>query len=320
MTTSTQILPPLPSLLEDIQHIIFSQHRRRIISFSDEDSAEDFHTCECDRLVVLGETVCQTAITSLLFRHNPPFSPEKFLDLVSVFTSNEHIDGWSDLYNLSQYLHPSSTSDARLGAEEGMNRKLFVAYIGAVFMQNGLVAVEGCIHSLIESRGELNALTGVSLRARASSIGSSTPAHENSPAYSQSANYKRRLSWSSPVLTTEQLISPSASPSHPTIAPPPHTAPRTTDKPLKRSKGSSRSEHAPPPQDRTALAVLNERAAQQRLKPEYAAEGTGPPHQRIWTVLCIVDGMSRGSGTASTKQAAKEEAARAALASLGWTA
>jgi len=184
MTTSTQILPPLPSLPEDIRLLIFSQ-RRRIISFSDEASAEDIHTCDCDRLVVLGETVCQTAITSLLFRHNPPFSPEKFL--VGTPTSSPSLalhpcPPTHDFPSLFRIWYLSLVPDPYFGAEEGVNRKLFVAYVGAVFTHSGLGTVENWIQSLIDSRGELDALTGVSLRARASSIGSSTPARQSSPA------------------------------------------------------------------------------------------------------------------------------------------
>ncbi|KAK7063845.1 hypothetical protein R3P38DRAFT_2820763 [Favolaschia claudopus] len=49
----------------------------------------------------------------------------------------------------------------------------------------------------------------------------------------------------------------------------------------------------------------------------WVEHSTGPSHAVKWTVQCKVSGEVIGTGTADTKAAAKEEAAKEALAALG---
>jgi len=60
-------------------------------------------------------------------------------------------------------------------------------------------------------------------------------------------------------------------------------------------------------------------AAQRRAKIEFTTESSGPPHAPSWTIRAKVDGAEKGVGSASTKQAAKEEASKRACHSMGWT-
>jgi hypothetical protein len=87
------------------------------------------------------------------------------------------------------------------------------------------------------------------------------------------------------------------------------------------------------------LASFNQTATQRGLKIEWNAAQSGPGHALTWNVECIgkkkapssmivqtlsycpiVGGIPRGNGTGKSKQQAKEEAARQALAALGWAA
>ncbi|KAF9270035.1 hypothetical protein L218DRAFT_952228 [Marasmius fiardii PR-910] len=67
------------------------------------------------------------------------------------------------------------------------------------------------------------------------------------------------------------------------------------------------------------LPLFNQMAAQRKVKVDYQAQFAGPSHAGKWTVQCIVNGIPKGMGTGGTKQVAKEEAARQAYYSMGWT-
>jgi len=45
---------------------------------------------------------------------------------------------------------------------------------------------------------------------------------------------------------------------------------------------------------------------------------SGQQHIPEWTMWLLVDGQAKGYGTASTKQSAKEIAAKVALQAMGW--
>ncbi|KAJ7070606.1 hypothetical protein C8F01DRAFT_385490 [Mycena amicta] len=49
----------------------------------------------------------------------------------------------------------------------------------------------------------------------------------------------------------------------------------------------------------------------------WAETAAGPSNARFWTMDCKIDGVSRGSATATTKSAAKEVAAKQACEVLG---
>ncbi|KAI0961970.1 hypothetical protein AcV7_000925 [Taiwanofungus camphoratus] len=66
------------------------------------------------------------------------------------------------------------------------------------------------------------------------------------------------------------------------------------------------------------LPLFNQTANQRRLSVEYPAQFSGPAHAGRWTVQCVVNGIAKGEGTGSSKQLAKEEAARQAYYAMGW--
>ncbi|KAF5352755.1 hypothetical protein D9756_006062 [Leucocoprinus leucothites] len=67
------------------------------------------------------------------------------------------------------------------------------------------------------------------------------------------------------------------------------------------------------------LPMFNQSAAQRGVKVDYSAEFEGPAHAGQWSVECLVNGIPKGKGKGSSKQIAKEEAARQAYYSMGWT-
>jgi len=63
---------------------------------------------------------------------------------------------------------------------------------------------------------------------------------------------------------------------------------------------------------------LNQEAQKQGFKVEYFAESKGIAHALQWEINALVNGKHHGSGTALSKQAAKEAAAKAVLIKLGY--
>lgn len=59
---------------------------------------------------------------------------------------------------------------------------------------------------------------------------------------------------------------------------------------------------------------LQEMLAAQQRRPEYALEGAGPDHARIFTAVVTVEGEEWGRGKGRSKKEAEQEAARVALA------
>jgi ribonuclease-3 len=67
-----------------------------------------------------------------------------------------------------------------------------------------------------------------------------------------------------------------------------------------------------------AKTVLQEELARRGASVTYAvADVSGPPHQRWFTSLALVGGRELGRGSARSKKASEQLAARQALASLG---
>ncbi|KAF8600342.1 hypothetical protein BDV93DRAFT_546418 [Ceratobasidium sp. AG-I] len=79
----------------------------------------------------------------------------------------------------------------------------------------------------------------------------------------------------------------------------------------------------PPPPPVTAqsqgfISLFNELAMKNRMAISWQQHKSGQQHIPEWTMWLMVDGQAKGYGTASTKQAAKEVAAKVALQAMGW--
>lgn len=66
------------------------------------------------------------------------------------------------------------------------------------------------------------------------------------------------------------------------------------------------------------ISMLHGVAAKRGVKIKYESESSGPQHSLNWIVTVLVDGEWKGQGRASSKQTAKEEAAKAAFNQLHW--
>ncbi|KAF4604915.1 hypothetical protein EYR40_003698 [Pleurotus pulmonarius] len=89
---------------------------------------------------------------------------------------------------------------------------------------------------------------------------------------------------------------------------PPATAPPPLPQPPATGAGASFG----------ILARLNQTAIQKSIQVTYSAERSGESHNPQWTVRCVVDGNTMGSGIGRNQKTAKEAAAQEAWTALGW--
>jgi ribonuclease-3 len=77
------------------------------------------------------------------------------------------------------------------------------------------------------------------------------------------------------------------------------------------------SERAKRPGVKDYKTRLQETLARTGRRPEYAVQGSGPDHDRRFAAAVSVDGAMLGSGEGRSKKEAEQQAARAALETLG---
>jgi len=102
------------------------------------------------------------------------------------------------------------------------------------------------------------------------------------------------------------------------IPEPPSTPPRQTSWGYPPRSSLSQSPQNTSLSSMTPLAVFNQAVQQNGWSIEWPAESTGPAHNLLWTVKCVVGGIERGQGMGRSQKVAKEEAAKVASASIGW--
>jgi len=65
------------------------------------------------------------------------------------------------------------------------------------------------------------------------------------------------------------------------------------------------------------LSKFNQILSQKHLTVVWHCEGSGPAHERLWTVECLVDGEQKGRGSGRNVKLAKENAAKDASVAMG---
>ncbi|KAI6118994.1 hypothetical protein EV401DRAFT_1965177 [Pisolithus croceorrhizus] len=275
-------LPTLPKLSGMLVLEVFTHRSLRLACHASYGDNE--------RLTVLGQHVLEMIITQLLFTRKPKLKRENIEVLRRALLSDEIIDVWSRLYRLRDELRYDSSFQSSVDEPE-QGRSLFLAYLGATFEEHGLVEVEKWIRLLFQ----LTCCSGKRLKVEEASQGPS----------GLSLNFVP-LGKSSVRCSCETLQSLFHAP--PPIPPPPPPPMRSfSPNPL-----------APAQPNLAFLPLFNQTAAQRGMSVEYPATFTGPPHAGRWHVMCKVNGIEKGKGTGSSKQLAKEQAARMAYFAMGW--
>ncbi|CAA7268013.1 unnamed protein product [Cyclocybe aegerita] len=253
-----------------------------------------------ERLACLGETSFDLAITTALFQIRP-LLPAGIISKQRKHLFKDVITVWVAHYGLVKKLrcHPDVFHTLESPEEQG---SLFYAYVGGLLMTSGQEAVNTWIDGLfsqerpriIEELGSDTVVTPPQKRAKSEAI---------SPVPNQGAGSS--IFFASQPPPSPPPVKPEPSSSRAVfVSPPPAHLPN----PL-----------APAQPDMPFLPLFNQAAMQRRVQVDYLAEFSGPQHAPRWTVKCIVNGICKGIGSSNHKQTAKEEAARKAYYSMGWT-
>ncbi|GLB35985.1 putative double-stranded RNA binding motif containing protein [Lyophyllum shimeji] len=279
--------PPLPKVSSDLILQVFTHISLRRSTGRAEDYGDN------ERLIQLGKAALDASVTCALFNKRPMLNTPEICSQREEALSNANVDKWVTMYNMRQKLrcHPDVFPTLNSPKE---TMSLFHAYLGGVYAEHGIETVQEWISHLLLGRESQPIIRPRSMDETPQQPIEAPPTKrvksEQPPPYQQP-----------PIFFASQ---PPPSPPRQRHTPPHMALPN----PL-----------APAQPNLPFLPLFNQTAMQRRVTVEYPAEFSGPPHAGRWSVRCIVNGIQKGVGTGSSKQVAKEEAARQAYYAMGWT-
>ncbi|KAF8167731.1 ribonuclease III domain-containing protein [Crassisporium funariophilum] len=285
------LAPPLPRIANsDVILQVFTHRSLRRPNSKPEQHGDN------ERLAELGKAMLDVAITDFLFRKRPFLQATEISRLRKSLLSTNLIDDWVTFYGLRKKMrcHPSVFPSLQLPQETD---SIFHAYVGGLFVGNGLDAVNEWIDHLLAQE-----VTGLAKPVTADDPLEIVEIPPSKRAKSETM---------SPSLQPAIFFASQPPPSPPRREPPPHL-PRSTPP-------SYPNPLAPAQPDLPFLPLFNQAATQRRVTVDYVVEFIGPPHAGRWCAKCVVNELCKGVGYGNSKQMAKEEAARQAYYSMGWT-
>ncbi|KAI0361387.1 hypothetical protein OH77DRAFT_1545113 [Trametes cingulata] len=243
------------------------------------------------RLGVLGDKVLEAAYTDVLFNKRPMLKADDLRVSAVRETLQERVEKWVEGYRWRDKVRHPPEVDMKSPEE---TRILFNMYVGAVFVGGGYQAVRDWIAALVDPQSQAPA----------------PPAAYAEPEYKRvkvESGMGMGMGYAQPQAGYFQQPQ-----QHAMFGQPPPPPPAVPPPPLPHNPLAPASPHS------AFLPLFNQTAQQRRLEVQYPAQFSGPAHAGRWTVQCIVNGIERGVGTGSSKQLAKEEAARQAYHAMGW--
>ncbi|KAF8490752.1 hypothetical protein JB92DRAFT_1295642 [Gautieria morchelliformis] len=277
-----------------------------------------------ERYAALGEKVFEASVTYSLFTTYPALVGKDIEERRAALLTDHNYEQWTKYYRLRDKLRFHSDAYHQVQSPEGA-REIFHAYIGGAYTQtNGPLVVNRWVEHLVvppEDRPKPE--------EKVSSFYASQPPPPSYPYPVQ--------------------------PPPPPVPPPTLPQDKRFSARSRTSSFSSARNVAVPPDDPLGgrvpyttsttgksiyLPRFNEITTQRRLHVEYPAEQKGLQHAPRWVVTCVgayrtdtdalrrhsdstfrhpVNGQQMGIGAATTKQLAKEEAAKQAFHALNFT-
>ncbi|KAF9447800.1 hypothetical protein P691DRAFT_706120 [Macrolepiota fuliginosa MF-IS2] len=364
-------IPHLPDITNDLVLEVYAHE-----SLRPPDATKPEAFTDNTRLAQFGKKVLDTAVFLVLFQKKPFLSLGEIENRKEELLDDDTVQRWVNSYQLARRIRCAPEYRAKMQTPEEC-RRVFCAYVGAVFRDSGQEAVTKWLELLVQYH-ELQAPSA----ATASDIppakkikneptsSSLTSFRVASPTLSSSSSvtassHNQPYSPTSPYLNTPSQSYPSA---HLARQAPPHMSKpssyqaqqspqlsqfsqlfqslatlsqsrslqamtgnqsqrtqltavdgKSPVSPKMPSPAGRPNPLAPATPNAPFLPMFNQTASQRGVKVDYQAEFSGPSHAGQWTVQCIVNGIRKGEGKGSSKQIAKEEAARQAYYSMGWT-
>lgn len=240
-----------------------------------------------ERLAFLGDQVLQLICTELLFKQFPVDKTGQLSPRKAYLVSKLQVARWSDTYGLPGLIKGPEHQLLTIQNNERQKAQVFQAYIAAVFLQEGYLYTMGWMQPLVDAAYE-DMLTETEEDEVAQTLDDQSDG----------------TAAASPPQAASTL------PSSPPQSNPPSTPRRPSATP------SMSSPRSPPPSPAAgALAAFNQLCTQRKMQPEWTELTLGQAHQRLFTMTVKLkeDAGVWGKGTASTKKAAQQIAADAAL-------
>ncbi|KDR85371.1 hypothetical protein GALMADRAFT_53029 [Galerina marginata CBS 339.88] len=287
-------LPPLPQIKSDLVLQVFTHKSLRRPNAPPADYGDN------ERLADLGKMAFEVAITYALFRKRPLLQASDITARTLLFSTM--VADWVTYYKLRSKLccHPDVFSSLNSPRE---TNTLFHAYVGGLYVTSGPQAVNDWISGLVDQE----------LESMFDEPPSDVDAHPTVEVPPPQKRAKSEAMSPGPLLNQPPIFFASQPP--PSPSPPVRRAPA----PMPTPAVIPPNPLAPAQPNLPFLPLFNQAAMQRRVTVEYLAEFSGQAHAGRWVVRCIVNGICKGEGTGGTKQTAKEEAARKAYYSMGWT-
>jgi len=291
VTPST--LPPLPAISEKLRMKVFAHKSLHGLPTAIE--VDETEPLDNERLAFLGASVLQTSVSRLLYRDFPRHRKGWLSDQRTRFVRMMQLAEWSRAYRLPEQLqcHKSATISVR--RSQDIQASVFEAYVGAIFLTDGIDALDKWIEPLMRAKGEPYTNGNIS------SIDEDDAAMKD--AESIETDDVPEVLLVSPVQIEHP---PPTTVIEPLCHPPEQPSPLVNEEPAEQGY----------------LMLLQERAAQRGITIRWVAAESVLPGcvsslSRKWTLQANVAGKCIGEGTARTKKAAKEIAAEHALQTLG---
>ncbi|GJJ09876.1 hypothetical protein Clacol_004100 [Clathrus columnatus] len=280
MDGHTNIFPPLPPLQGEVLLDIYTHKSLGKLGLKDN-----------ERYAVLGLKAFELAVTHCIFKNHADYKPKEMEEEIGKIISEETFSLLAAQFSLREKLRYNPSDREEVFTPDGA-REVFLAYMGGVYSQpNG--------HQMVESWV-------------ANAFFPSTP---KSPEVGNDPDMNPPPRSNSPPMLP--LHKPRPTPLDATIFPP--------DIPRSGYSSPSLLRDIPPhmtnglQQRQQGIAILpkfNEITTRRRLDVQWLAEQTGMQHAPMWKIDCVVNGHIYGSGIGTTKQLAKEEAAKEAFLAL----
>ncbi|KAG8905583.1 hypothetical protein FRB99_008641 [Tulasnella sp. 403] len=312
------VIPPLPPVTAAQLRVLFDE---RVSVFEPVNPSDTYYSIS--QLDFLGQGVINIAITTHLFDKAVTAGSDiaEFSESRDNYASVTTMAVWADLY--TKFAGEDSPSD---------KARLFSAYVGALYCQEGLQVPRDWISELIQYSDAVHP-GGLAIN-----LDTTTPATAPSSSELSLPSRKRKL-------MPDMIPSPSPSSSKqksndypinaPTSIPSSSTPPASSN--ILNTPIKTKRKETVVPGGKKFLSVLNDNCIPRKLTPAWAVECFGPPHQLEWKATLsskellftpqpisltpipeVSDSGVSATGYANSKQAAREEAARLLCEKAGW--
>jgi len=264
------------------------------------------------RLSFVGREIINFAVAATLFE-NSSITGDDLHKYRRIFTTVAVFSYWAGLYLDDFPVDIGSKTPSR-------RAELFSAYAGVIYQQDGVRAVHSWIEELIQySEGREGTLTRLALAIPKAHSGgpyalqSAATGSSDSLSSSPAPHKRARLETDAPVSPSRPTAASIVQPGLVSVSPAPRLALSALEPAMSPAiSGSGEMQDA-----RSPISLILERCQKMGATIEWKFSQTGQPHAPQWTARLTCSQIDLASmGISTSKQAAKEDAARRAIVEL----